>query len=87
MSAATVYLGLLIGMLASGVHVLMFKGSLTDSRAWALLLGGAIGGVLAASFLTPVETFSRKDIVLVALCGYFAADVFAALIAGTRKAR
>ncbi len=86
MNAASVYLGLLLGMIASGVHVLMFKGTEIDSRAcWALLFGGAFGGVLATLCLAPIDSFSRSSVLLIALCGYFAADVFAAVLAGARK--
>lgn len=80
-----IYSGLLLGMLASGFHVLIRKRRLTDLAAWAYLLGGAAGGMSAVLCLMPVDVLSRKDIVLIALAGYFMADIFAALMNGQGK--
>lgn len=82
MSAAQLYLGVVLGMLASGVHVLLCKRRLSGTTVWAYLLGGAGGGLLAATALEPSAPLSRNDVLLLALAGYFIAEITAVLVGG-----
>lgn len=85
MSPAQLYLGLMIGMLASGIHVLLGKRRLSGTTLWAYLLGGGGGGLLAAMFLEPSAPLSRNDVLLIALSGYFIAEISAVLVNGRGK--
>lgn len=85
MSASAIYLALLIGMLASGFHVVFKRARLSDGVIYASLIGGTLGGLVAAFLIGPAETLTRNDILLIALCGYVGAGALIAWVRPTRK--
>lgn len=77
-----VFLGLLIGLLVTVMNVIFVKGEMRPFTCGAFMFGGAFGGVLAALCMSPFDGISRRDIVLIALAGYFFADLAATLATG-----
>lgn len=85
MSAAHIFLALLIGMLASGPHVVFHRGRISDAAVYGYLIGGALGGLVGAFLVGPVGTHLRNDIVLVWLTGYVCAGWLVAWVRPARK--
>ena len=75
-------MGLLLGALASLLNVFFVKGEMRTDTCNAFILGGAVGGGLASMFLPSFADISRQDLLIIALCGYFFADLAATLTAG-----
>lgn len=71
----TVLPGMILGMLASGVHVVL----LGRDRPLTRLLGGLLGGIAAAAYIGAGE-IDTTDIALMLLGGYVAADLMAGIV-------
>lgn len=80
-AVALVFLGAFVGAIASFFNVLFVKGALTGAGALTFIVGGAAGGAIAGLCLQ-AGSIGRNDIVLVALAGYFVADVAATIASG-----
>ena len=82
--AALLVLGAGVGVFASFFNVLLLKSDMTDVHCWTLLLGGLFGGGLAGIALHPAPDITPLGIAFMALAGYFSADIFAALLTGSK---
>lgn len=80
MTTAIIALGLLLGALASGLHILVSTRDLTDVEIACRLLGGAISGLFCVMLLDSAQ-YSRSTIMLILLAGYVGGD----LLGGRRQ--
>ena len=78
---AVLVVGALLGAFATVLHALLFDGEMTHADCWSYILGGAFGGMLAASYLNP-QDMNARDIVLIAACGFAMAAVVHRLVRG-----
>ena len=69
---ASIFLGMILGMLASGVHVVILERDQPLTR----LIGGLLGGIVAAAHIGAGE-LDTTDVALMLLVGYVAADLLA----------
>ena len=69
------FLGALLGALG-GILNGIVDGT-NEPRQW---LAGIVGGIVSAAFLAPINPVARVDLLLLAHCGFLAADVFENLL-------
>lgn len=79
--SGTILIGMLLGMLSSGVQVVLQERERPCVVIVARLIGGLLGGLFAAISVGSTEIVV-KDVVLILLAGYVAADLFAFIVFG-----
>lgn len=80
MTASLILLGLVLGALVSLLNVLYVRRELSTFEVTTYLIGGTVGGLLAAMCILPDGSISRQSIALILLAGFFSAQTFASLL-------
>lgn len=74
-----ILIGMTLGLLASGVQILMHTPGMHRIAKITRLIGGVLGGLFAATTIGAGE-ITTADLVLMLLVGYVVADLLAAVL-------
>lgn len=77
---ALVFMAGFLGAFSSFFNVLFARRLLRRFEISAYIGGGLLGGIFVAACMLPADEVSRWDVALLALAGYFGADLMHAIV-------